>query len=563
MLNPTMPLFTWIQRNGRRLQWWMVPSLAVMMAGVFLLVYATGGIKYVFSHSMYIPIMLGGLVFGIRGGILVGLVAGIVLGPFMPIDTVTGEMQLTVNWLYRTGFFTLIGLSAGAVSDFIRRYIAHLQWLVHHDEASGLPNQRFLNDLLRKKNGEHDALALVVVSVENVSELKAVFGPQVMDCVIRGLAEHSHRAMPGLQLACRTGAYDLGLLVANGDEDGLKRQLRDLAGTFQEPLLYSGIPLHSDIRMAFVPVGKEGAAESYLKKAESAMIAAREKGLHMAAYSVDDDLATADTIYLLGELKQALDTGQLEMHYQPKVSSADGRVESVEALVRWHHPEMGDIPPGKFIPRAENSTLINEVTAYALDASLAQLKSWQQAGVDLTVAVNVSAGDLANPEFVGQVFGLLEKHSLSGACLELEITENGFIHDIENSICQLKKLTEANIAISIDDFGTGYSSLKYLHDLPASTIKLDQSFVSGLPENGTAASIAEMTRALASNLRLRTVAEGVETEEARQFLVKHGFDLLQGYFIAKPMSGDDFCRWYLNLPEPGYWSTARRGGVLN
>ena len=111
MLNPTIPLFTWVQRNGRRLQWCMVPAIVTMMAGVFLLVYVTGGIKYVFSHSMYIPIMLGGLVFGMRGGILMGLAAGLILGPFMPIDTATGEMQLTVNWLYRMGFFVLIGFS--------------------------------------------------------------------------------------------------------------------------------------------------------------------------------------------------------------------------------------------------------------------------------------------------------------------------------------------------------------------------------------------------------------------------------------------------------------------
>lgn len=553
MLNPTIPLFTWVQHNGRRLQWWMVPAIVTMMAGVFLLVYATGGIKYVFSHSMYIPIMLGGLVFGMTGGILAGLVAGLILGPFMPINTATGEMQLTVNWLYRMGFFVLIGFFAGAVSDFIRRYIDHLQWLLHHDEESGLPNRRFLNNLLREKGNDGGRSALVVVSVENVSELKAAFGPQVMDSIVRGLADYSRQVMPGLELACRTGAYDLGLLVANGGDDCLDRQLRGLADSFQEPLFYSGIPLHSDIRMAFVPIGKEG-AESYLKKAELAMLAARAKGQHVAAYSIDNDLSINDSIYLLGELKRALETGQLRMHFQPKVSALDGEVKSVEALVRWHHPEMGNIPPGKFIPRAETSTLINQLTAYVIDSSLVQLSCWRREGIDLTVAVNISAGNLADPDFTGQVLKLLDKHGLPGEVLELELTESSFIQDVKNSIRQLTHLSDANIAITIDDFGTGYSSLKYLHELPASTVKLDQSFVFGLPDNQCAANIAQMARVLANKLEMKTVAEGVETDAARRFLVAHGYDLLQGYLIARPMAGDEFSRWYANLPRPGSWS---------
>jgi len=555
-LNTMTPFFVWLQRNGSRIRWWMAPVIVVLMAGVFWLVYATGGIKYVFSHSMYIPIMLGGLVFGVTGGLLVGLAAGFVLGPFMPIDTATGEMQLTVNWLYRMGFFVLIGFSAGAVSDFIRRYIDYLQWLVHHDEESGLPNHRFLNNLLRERGGEEEPLALVAVSVENVSELKAAFGPQVVSSIIRGLADYSRRAIPGLQLACRPGAYDLGLLVANGGEDCLNRQLRDLAGTFQEPLFYAGIPLHSDIRMAFVPVGTGGGAESCLKKAELAMLAARAKGQHVAGYNIDNDLSINDSIYLLGELKRALETGQLKMHFQPKVSARDGEVKSVEALVRWQHPEMGNIPPGKFIPRAETSTLIHQLTAYVIDASLAQLACWQGDGIDLTVAVNISAGDLADQDFADQVLALLDKHGVPGKALELEVTESGFMHDVKSSISQLSKLTDADIVITIDDFGTGYSSLKYLHELPASVIKLDQSFVCGLPDSKNAANIAQMTRALANKLKMKTVAEGVETRAARSFLVSHGYDLLQGYLIARPMAGEDFNRWYENLPKPGFWSCA-------
>jgi EAL domain-containing protein (putative c-di-GMP-specific phosphodiesterase class I) len=245
------------------------------------------------------------------------------------------------------------------------------------------------------------------------------------------------------------------------------------------------------------------------------------------------------------------------MYYQPKVCARDGYVESVEALIRWHHPEMGSIPPGKFIPRAEKSTLINQLTDYALDASLAQLVRWREAGIELCMAVNVSAGDLVDPEFAARVTSMLEKHGVPGQLLELEITEGSLIFDANQSINELTSLSGANVSIAIDDFGTGYSSLKYLHALPASVLKVDQSFIFALPDDESAASIVEMARPLASRLGMRIVAEGVETLEALDFLVAQDFDLLQGYLIAAPMAAEDFTRWYLDLPTPGYWHPSR------
>ncbi len=557
MTNTTIRFFSWSQKHSSQLQWLMVPAILGLMIGVFALVYATGGIKYVFSHSMYIPVLLGGLVFGVTGGILVGLLGGAVLGPMMPIDTVTGEMQLTINWLYRMGFFVLIGAFAGVASDGIRQYIRHLYWVSRHDEHSGLPNHRALNDVLAKPHNEPTVLALVLVSVENISELKVAFGPQVAHTVIRQLADYGYGILFGLQLVCRTGSQDFCFLVATHDSGRLHKELQQLIGIYQEPVYYQEIPLHVDIKIAVVGVENGNLAEACLQRAESTLLLARETGQHLASYASDNEADINDTIHLLGELKQALETGQLEMYYQPKVCARDGYVESVEALIRWHHPEMGSIPPGKFIPRAEKSTLINQLTDYALDASLAQLVRWREAGIELCMAVNVSAGDLVDPEFAVRVTSMLEKHGVPGQLLELEITEGSLIFDANQSINELTSLSGSNVSIAIDDFGTGYSSLKYLHALPASVLKVDQSFIFALPDDESAASIVEMARPLASRLGMRIVAEGVETLEALDFLVAQDFDLLQGYLIAAPMSAEDFTRWYLDLPTPGYWHPSR------
>ncbi|WP_438957902.1 putative bifunctional diguanylate cyclase/phosphodiesterase [Porticoccus sp.] len=557
MTNTTIRFFSWGQKHSSQLRWLMVPVILGLMIGVFALVYATGGIKYVFSHSMYIPVLLGGLVFGVAGGILIGLLGGVVLGPMMPIDTVSGEMQLTINWLYRMGFFVLIGAFAGVASDGIRQYIKHLYWVSRHDEHSGLPNHRALNDVLAKPHNEPAVLALVLVSVENISELKVAFGPQVAHTVIRQLADYSYGMLFGLQLVCRSGSQDFCFLVATHDSVRLNKELQQLIGIYQEPVYYQEIPLHVDIKIAVVGVEPGNLAEACLQRAESTLLLAREKGQHLANYTSDNEAGIHDTIHLLGELKHALETGQLEMYYQPKVCARDGHVQSVEALIRWQHPEMGSIPPGKFIPRAEKSTLINQLTDYALDASLAQLVRWREAGIELGMAVNVSAGDLVDPEFAARVTSLLEKHGVPGHLLELEITEGSLIFDANQSISELTSLSGANISIAIDDFGTGYSSLKYLHALPASVLKVDQSFIFALPNDESAASIVEMARPLASRLGMRIVAEGVETLEALDFLVAQDFDLLQGYLIAAPMAAEDFTRWYLDLPTPGYWHPSR------
>jgi EAL domain-containing protein (putative c-di-GMP-specific phosphodiesterase class I)/GGDEF domain-containing protein len=553
MTSSTIRFFVWSQKHSSQLRWLMIPVILGLMAGVFSLVYATGGIKYVFSHSMYVPVLLGGLVFGVAGGVLIGLLAGIVLGPMMPIDTVTGEMQLTINWLYRTGFFVLIGAFAGIASDSVRQYIRHLYWMARHDKHSGLPNEHALDDVLTKRDNQPAVLALVLVSVENISELKVAFGPEVTHTVIREMADISQGILSGLRLVCRTGTQDLSFLVSNHDSDRLNQQLHQLIHIYQQPVFYRGIPLHSDIKIAVVGLDDFSRADACLQRAESALLTARKNGQHLVSYTGDNEVDINDTIHLLGELKQALENDQLQMYFQPKISAQTGQVESVEALIRWHHPELGNIPPGKFIPRAETSTLINQLTNFALDASLAQLVRWRQAGIELGVAVNVSAGDLVDTAFAVRVKNLLDKHGVPGHLLELEITEGSLIFDANRSIEELVSLSGANVSIAIDDFGTGYSSLKYLHALPASVIKVDQSFIFALPDDEAAASIAEMSRALAGRLGMRVVAEGVETLAARNFLVKQGFDVLQGYLIARPMAAADFTSWYLELPTPGYW----------
>lgn len=545
--------FTWFEKRAVPIKWVVGPSLALLIVFVAALVYQTGGIKYVYSHSMYLPVLLAGLIFGVRGGAVAGVCGGLMLGPWMPIDTVTGEQQDTFNWLYRTGFFTLVGCLCGLASDSARSYMRHLQWLARSEPRTGLPNRLALLEQLGEP-GDNRSFALVQMCLENSSELEAAFGHLVTDAMMSQLADRFARHFPDTVGVYRIATHELSGLMPCADPTVLTAQLRDFSYQTQESFAFQDLSLHGDVRLSWVPVPQLGEnAVVSLQQAEAALLYGRQHGLHAARYDEDIDKGIAENIQVLGELGGSLDAGHLEMHYQPKVSAIDGQVTGVEGLLRWRHPRLGVISPDRFLPRAEQSTLIARLTDFALDSVLMQLVAWRRLGLDLTVAVNISAYNLIDSEFVGRVFDLLSKHGVDGHWLELEVTEGAFMHDIRSSVRRLNRLARENVSVAIDDFGTGYSSLKYLYELPASVIKVDQSFVRSLPDDRAGSNIVQMALGLADKLGMSVVAEGVETLAARDCLRQMGCDLLQGYLVSAPMTGRDLVSWYGDLPVAGCW----------
>ena len=540
--------YAWIEKHQRTIHLFMAPMLIFFLVGVYALVYMTGGIKYVYSHSMYIPILLSGFVFGIRGGVLIGLFGGIALGHFMPIDVITGEPQKMLNWLYRTGFFTLIGFIVGAASDSIRSYISHLKWLSRHDVFSNLPNQYALIDQLEKYRwGEEnisDAHILILISIENEMELLSTFGTGVIDAAILQLVKYLEEPASHNTFLFRTGEAQIGVLNRNVSSQGNEDFIDELSTVLRKPIWFEKIPIHIDARVGYVSITEPESPELYLQKARYALTEARIKARDHVAYSPALHIANRETLVILGELQNAFTEKQLSLHYQPKVVISTGAVHGVEALMRWNHPERGNISPGLFIPRAEESTLINQITDLALDQAMAQMVLWRQHGINIPTAVNISTRNLLQPGFTNQLFRLLEHYGLSGEQLELEVTESALMLDIQNTIDVLTNITDAKIIVSIDDFGTGYSSLQYLHDLPVSFIKIDQSFVRRLPSDKSAISIVESTVNLAHNMGMKTIAEGIENRETYDFLENIGCDIAQGFMISRPLPAEEYTKWY-------------------
>jgi len=284
-------------------------------------------------------------------------------------------------------------------------------------------------------------------------------------------------------------------------------------------------------------------AGTLLRHADVAMYVAKKRGTPYEYYDAALDENSVRKLAIGGELRSAISGSQLQLHYQPQVNLKLGNVASVEALVRWRHPLYGDVSPDEFVTLAEATDLIHELTYGTIRAALADIAAWNREGVELRVAINVSARVLQDVGFPAQLARLLREADIASAQVELEITESAMLHDPERAKRIVKELHDLGILIAIDDYGTGFSSLGYLRDLRVHSLKLDKSFVIDLETRSQNRVIVESTAQMAHALGLQVVAEGVETPAVESYLRSVGYDLAQGYLFARPLAAQDCLSW--------------------
>jgi EAL domain-containing protein (putative c-di-GMP-specific phosphodiesterase class I) len=272
------------------------------------------------------------------------------------------------------------------------------------------------------------------------------------------------------------------------------------------------------------------------------MYQAKQDHTGIEVYAPERDQYSPRRLALVGALRTAIEQRDLTLLYQPKVELSSGRVVGAEALLRWHHPELGQIPPDEFIPIAESTGLIQPLGHFVLETALDQAQAWQQGGLSFGLAVNLSVRNLLEPTLVERVAELITRAGVAPGTLTLEITESGVMTDPEAAIAVLWGLRRVGVRLSVDDFGTGYSSLAYLKRLPVDEVKLDKSFVLNMTGDANDAAIVRSTIELAHNLGLQLVAEGIEDQETLELLAALGCDLAQGYHLARPMPADQLVR---------------------
>jgi len=541
--------FEWIEKflNNQRFPSYVLP--VVLTVAISILVYSTGGLKYVYSHAMYIPIILCAFTNGLKGGISLGLLGGLLLGPFMPLVVATGEAQETLQWLYRTGFFVLIGTLAGIEFDMTRFQLNRSSWVATHDTRTGFPNRHALFESLRanpQKSNSPTPTALAIVSFGNANTIRSSFSPVVLDEAIAQLWSRIEETIEtGIRLF-HVKSNEIGVLFFDKARPEIESDLDSLMMKAKLPYLTKGSNFYGDILITATEITQlYDDPRLYLQECEVTLHKAENEPIELGGYFDHTDITPErETLGLLGELEEAIKSSTgLHLYFQPKVDIKTLALVGAEALLRWEHPRLGSIPPGQFIPSAEKTTLINPLTDWVLENTLLQIVQWQKKGMNLPVAVNVSIRNFHQRDFVATIARALDKHQVDPGLLELEVTENVLMYDAENTIVRLNKLHELGIEISIDDYGTGFSSLKYMFQIPASLIKIDTFFVQAISSGEDAKTLVQSIISTAHGMRKNVIAEGIEDKTTFDMLAEMGCNQAQGYFISPPLPAEEFFTW--------------------
>jgi diguanylate cyclase (GGDEF)-like protein len=413
------------------------------------------------------------------------------------------------------------------------------------DDLTLLPNRRHflrrLDDAIVSARESGESLALLIMDLDEFKHLNDTLGHQAGDSLLCQIGPRVSAALrPGDTLA-RLGGDEFGILLANPCDHACAIRVAERIGeSLHKSFEVEGLHLRvaASVGIALFPEHSSDARQ-LLSHADVAMYQAKATHTGHDVYAPDRHTDSRDALQLASELPQAIVGGEMELHFQPKAKSTTGHIVGMEALVRWNHPQRGLLAPAIFVPLAEQSGLMRELTRTVMAGSLAACRRWREAGHDLNVSVNVSFSDLLDTHFPAEVAAALVVERMDPASLIIEVTESAIMADASRVTDVLQRLSELGISISLDDFGTGYSSLTHLRTLPVGEIKIDRTFVAGMRVEPTDEAIVRSTIQLAHNLGMRVVAEGVEDDETWCSLTALGCDRIQGYYLSRPMPSAD------------------------
>lgn len=434
-------------------------------------------------------------------------------------------------------------------SDITERKKAEerIHYLAYYDALTGLPNRALFFKLVdqalleARRNRLHGAL--LFIDLNRFKPINDTLGHNVGDKLLQAVANRLRASLRTEDVVARLGGdeFVVGLFdIARRDHAAIVAQ--KLLAALDAPFVVDGHELKAGGSIGIAVYPQDGFdTETLLRLADIAMYRAKQTGEDgYAFYSHEMNRRALDRLHLEAGLRHAIERNRFFLHFQPKVDIASGHIVGAEALLRWHDPERGMVSPAEFIPVAEETGLIVQIGAWVLQATLAQARQWQKAGLPmLRIAVNVSAREFT-PALVDRVREALAASGVSAGWLELEITESMLMHGAQRVIALMEELIALGVTLSLDDFGTGFSSLSYLKRFPIDAVKIDRSFVAGIPDDANDCAIAGAIVSMARQLGHRTVAEGVENDDQLVFLKSLGCDELQGYIYSRPLPAEEF-----------------------
>jgi diguanylate cyclase (GGDEF)-like protein len=418
------------------------------------------------------------------------------------------------------------------------------------DELTGLANrQRFgtaVEEQIAASKSTAEPFALLLIDLDRFKEINDTLGHHYGDVILRDLGPRLAECVGPEGIVARLGGDEFAVLpnVRTDDPDALGKVALELIACVQEPVVVDHMSLEVGASIGISRFPRDGEdVHSLLRRADIAMYAAKDEHTSHQLYSAKLDRNSLRRLTVLTEFRRALDSDEFVVHYQPIVDIGESRPAGAEGLVRWEHPELGLLPPGDFIPIAEQSGLIGPLTRHVLARSIEQCAGWHRAGQELTVAVNLSVRDLLDRDLPRHIERLLDEYRLRADALQLEVTESMIMSDPEGALATVIRLRDLGIRVAVDDFGTGYSSLAHLKRLPINELKIDRSFISPLLKDESDLIIVRSTINLGHDLGLTVIAEGVEDELTLRRLAMLGCDLAQGYHLSRPLPADQFDEW--------------------
>ncbi len=426
-----------------------------------------------------------------------------------------------------------------------------LHQLATVDSLTGLHNRALFIDRLTQAiaaAARHPSrqVVLMLMDLDHFKEINDTLGHPVGDEILRKVGDRLRDAVRELDTVARLGGDEFAVLMPD-ERDGKRnaeRVAQKLLACFTKPFRHGEDEFYLGVGIGIAVYPDDGEdVDTLMSRADVAMYTAKHTDAGYAHYDAASDKHTPERLQLSVDLRHALEQQELILYYQPKLDLKTGRIAGVEALLRWQHPQLGLLEPDQFIPIAERSGLINPITDWVIANALGQCKTWSDQGIELSVAVNVSGRSFNQAGLAQKIRNLLQQAQVAPGSLELEVTENVLMSDIERGAATLRSLSDIGVVISIDDYGTGHSSLAYLKQLPLRTLKIDKSFVLQMSHDDNDAVIARSTIDLAHNLGYRVVAEGVETQDALDLLAILGSDEVQGYYLSYPLPPEALMTW--------------------
>jgi len=425
-----------------------------------------------------------------------------------------------------------------------------LKHQAYHDILTGLPNRTLFQDRIKqaiahaKRNNEK--FALLFLDLDQFKKINDSLGHHIGDQVLIEASKRFKKILREEDSLARLGGDEFTIILPNiKNEKSAATVAQKLLNSMNRPIEIPGHSLHisSSIGISIYPVDAQE-KDDLIKYADTAMYKAKEDGRNnFQFYSADMTQNTLKKVMLENSLRAAIEEEQFCVYFQPQYRAEDEKIIGMEALVRWIHPHLGMVPPSEFIPFAEESGLIVAIDKIVMRKAIQTFGKWYKSGLNPgKLSLNLSMKQLAQNNFIIELLALIQEYDFNANWLELEVTEGEMMQNPEQSIKKLQRLSKIGIQIAIDDFGTGYSSLSYLKKLPLHKLKIDQSFVRGIPNDSDDVSITRAIIAIAKSLNLKLIAEGVETKEQKEFMLQEGCPFIQGYYYSKPLNATDMER---------------------